>query len=79
MVTVSHSLLSLISCSSSWNWVVSVVIFVILSLSREFSPVNTNFVPLMDPSQLSEPSDFSSMSLLAIELAGETNLSVSLC
>ena len=53
----------------------SVVILVIFSLSREFSPVNTNFVPLIDPSQLSEPSDFSSKSLLAIELAGDTNFS----
>ena len=51
------------------------VILVILSPSREFSPVNTNFVHLLIrlPSQLSEPSDLSSKSLLAIELAGETN------
>ncbi len=54
----------------------SVVIFVSFSFSRELIPVNTNFVPLILPSQLSEPSDLSSKSpLLAIELAGDTSLS----
>ena len=52
------------------------VIFVSFSLSSELIPVNTNFVPLILPSQLSEPSDLSSKSpLLAIELAGDTSLS----
>ena len=72
----SHSLDSRRICSISWNCCVSVVvIFVSFSFSRQLIPVNTNFVPLIEPSQLSEPSDFSSKSLLVIELAGETSLS----
>ena len=71
-----HSFDSLRICSISWNCCVSVVIFVSFSFSRELIPVNTNFVPLILPSQLSEPSDLSSKSpLLAIELAGDTSLS----
>ena len=71
-----HSLDSLRICSISWNCCVSVVSFVSFSFSRELIPVNTNFVPLILPSQLSEPSDLSSKSpLLAIELAGDTSLS----
>ena len=53
----------------------SVVIFVSFSLSRALIPVKTNFVPFIDPSQLSEPSDLSSKSLLVIELEGDTSLS----